>query len=72
MKDRGFIQPGQMTVQMQGRGKRDKKRQVDISDIIGSAEDIERRLQDQLEQPRAMFSGDGPVSSFSTAESTTG
>ena len=72
MKERGFIQPGQMTVQMQGRGKRDKKRQVDISDIIGSAEDIERRLQEQLEQPRAMFSEDGPVSPFTTAGSSRG
>lgn len=30
--------------------------------MIGSAEDIERRIQEQLERPKAMFSEDGPVS----------
>lgn len=29
--------------------------------MIGSAEDIERRIQEQLERPKAMFSEDGPV-----------
>ncbi|KIR59260.1 RNA helicase [Cryptococcus bacillisporus CA1873] len=39
---------------------KDKKKVIDISDIVGSAEDIKRRLQEQIEGPNAMFSEDGP------------
>ncbi|ORY31658.1 Sec63 Brl domain-domain-containing protein [Naematelia encephala] len=39
---------------------REKKQYLDIADIIGSTEDIERRLQEQLERPKAMFSEGGP------------
>ncbi|WRT70052.1 uncharacterized protein IL334_007046 [Kwoniella shivajii] len=42
-----------------GKGK-DRKTHINISDVIGSAEDIERRIQEQLERPKAMFSEDGP------------
>ncbi|WWC64778.1 uncharacterized protein I303_107390 [Kwoniella dejecticola CBS 10117] len=42
-----------------GKGK-DKKTHINISDVIGSAEDIERRIQEQLDRPKAMFSEDGP------------
>lgn len=42
---------------------RDKKQKIDITGMIGSAEDIERRLQEQLGRPKAMFSEDGPVRS---------
>lgn len=41
---------------------REKKQKIDITDMIGSSEDIERRIQEQLERPKAMFSEDGPVS----------
>lgn len=33
--------------------KRDKR--INVTDMIGTNEDIERRLQEQLEGPRAMF-----------------
>ncbi|EIW72173.1 hypothetical protein TREMEDRAFT_70643 [Tremella mesenterica DSM 1558] len=49
-----------MTLSAQPRGKKEKKKHVDISDIVGSAADIERRLQEQLEKPKPMFS-DGPA-----------
>ncbi|ODN73401.1 hypothetical protein L202_07927 [Cryptococcus amylolentus CBS 6039] len=43
------------------KGKfKDKKKVLDISDLVGSAEDISKRLQQQVEGPKAMFSEDGP------------
>ncbi|WVO18470.1 hypothetical protein L204_106187 [Cryptococcus depauperatus] len=43
------------------KGKfKDHKKVLDISDIVGSAEDISRRLQEQLEGPKRMFSEGGP------------
>ncbi|WVR09583.1 hypothetical protein IAU60_006653 [Kwoniella sp. DSM 27419] len=42
------------------RSHKGKDRKINISDVIGSAEDIERRIQEQLERPKAMFSEDGP------------
>ena len=34
---------------------------INITDVIGTNADIERRIQDQLDRPKAMFSEDGPV-----------
>ncbi|WWC72186.1 uncharacterized protein I206_106146 [Kwoniella pini CBS 10737] len=53
-----YLPNNRMTVKA-GKGK-EKKTQINISDVIGSAEDIERRIQEQLERPKAMFSEDGP------------
>lgn len=44
-----------------GKGK---KQIIDITDVIGTSTDIERRIQEQLERPKAMFHEDGPVSQF--------
>jgi hypothetical protein len=33
--------------------------------MIGSSEDIARRIEEQLERPKAMFADEGRVSSFS-------
>lgn len=46
------------TTQRKGRGKKE------VFDLraIGSAEDVEQRLQAQLNGPRAMFSSEGAVS----------
>ncbi|WWD19805.1 hypothetical protein CI109_104269 [Kwoniella shandongensis] len=54
----GYLPTARMTVKS-GKGK-DRKQMINISDVIGSAEDIERRLQEQLERPKAMFSEGGP------------
>lgn len=40
---------------------RDKKQKIDITGMIGSSEDIERRIQEQLERPKAMFIEEGAV-----------
>ena len=32
-----------------------KEKRINVTDIIGTNEDIERRLQEQLEGPKAMF-----------------
>ncbi|WWD03969.1 hypothetical protein V865_002029 [Kwoniella europaea PYCC6329] len=53
-----YLPTNRMSVRA-GKGK-ERKHQIDISDVIGSAEDIERRIQEQLERPKAMFSEDGP------------
>lgn len=54
-----YLPNARMTV----KGKvKDRKKIIDISDIVGSAEDINKRLQEQIEGPKAMFSEDGPVS----------
>lgn len=53
-----YLPNARMTV----KGKvKDRKKIIDISDIVGSAEDINKRLQEQIEGPKAMFSEDGPV-----------
>ncbi|KAK8853378.1 hypothetical protein IAR55_004082 [Kwoniella newhampshirensis] len=54
----GYLPTARMTVKS-GKGK-ERRQMVNISDVIGSAEDIERRLQEQLERPKAMFSEGGP------------
>ncbi|WWC91889.1 uncharacterized protein L201_006838 [Kwoniella dendrophila CBS 6074] len=53
-----YLPSNRMSVKA-GKGK-ERKQQINISDVIGSAEDIERRIQEQLERPKAMFSEDGP------------
>lgn len=53
-----YLPNARMTVK---KKVKDKKKVIDISDIVGSAEDINRRLQEQIEGPKAMFSEDGPV-----------
>lgn len=35
---------------------------IDITDVIGTPEDIERRIQEQLNRPKAMFAEEGRVS----------
>lgn len=35
---------------------------IDITDVIGTPEDIERRIQEQLNRPKAMFVEEGKVS----------
>lgn len=42
------------------KGK-DKKQKMNITDLLGTTEDIDRRIQDQLDRPKAMFHEDGPV-----------
>jgi antiviral helicase SLH1 len=42
------------------KGK-EKKQRIDLSEMIGSSDDIARRIQEQLERTKAMFSEDGPV-----------
>lgn len=46
------------------RGKQ-KKKAIDITEMIGSSEDIARRIEEQLERPKAMFADEGRVSPFS-------
>ena len=41
---------------------------IDITSMIGSNEDIERRIQEQLERPKAMFSDDGRVRLLTLAQ----
>ncbi|OCF34223.1 RNA helicase [Kwoniella heveanensis BCC8398] len=53
----GYV-PSGSRVTVKGKGK--DKKTINISDVIGSAEDIERRIQEQLERPKAMFSEGGP------------
>lgn len=43
------------------KGKQ-KKQAIDLSEMIGSAEDIARRIHEQLDKPKALFHEDGPVS----------
>ncbi|KIR71630.1 RNA helicase [Cryptococcus deuterogattii CA1014] len=52
-----YLPNARMTVK---KKVKDWKKVIDISDIVGSAEDINRRLQEQIEGPKAMFSEDGP------------
>lgn len=54
-----YLPNARMTVK---KKVKDKKKVIDISDMVGSAEDINRRLHEQIEGPKAMFSEDGPVS----------
>jgi len=56
---KNYLPSARLTVTA-AKGK-DRKKIIDISDVIGSNEDIERRLQEQLERPKAFFSEDGPV-----------
>lgn len=35
---------------------------IDITDVIGTAEDIEQRIQEQLNRPKAMFVEESQVS----------
>ena len=46
------------------KGKQ-KKKAIDITEMIGSSEDIARRIEEQLERPKAMFADEGRVSPFS-------
>jgi hypothetical protein len=73
LKSHNYLPSARLTVTA-ARGK-DKKQIIDISDVIGTNEDIERRIQEQLERPKAMFSEDGPVTQllpvqFSEADET--
>jgi antiviral helicase SLH1 len=45
--------------QNKGKGKKG----VDLADVIGSMEDIERRMQEQLGREKAMFTEEGLVRS---------
>jgi antiviral helicase SLH1 len=48
-----------------------KKQAIDLTEMIGSSEDIARRIHAQLDKPKALFHEDGPVSySISTCVST--
>lgn len=42
------------------KGK-EKKQMINLADAIGTNADIERRIQEQLERPKAMFSDDDRV-----------
>jgi hypothetical protein len=45
-----------------GGGRQKKKdRRINVTDMIGTDEDIERRLQEQLEGPKEMFSAEERV-----------
>lgn len=43
------------------KGKQ-KKKAIDITEMIGSSEDIARRIEEQLDRPKAMFADEGRVS----------
>jgi hypothetical protein len=34
---------------------------MNMTDLLGTTEDIDRRIQDQLDRPKALFHEDGPV-----------
>lgn len=38
-----------------------KKQPINVLEMIGSSEDITRRLHEQLDGPKTLFSEDGPV-----------
>jgi hypothetical protein len=42
---------------------------INVTDMIGTDEDIERRLQEQLEGPKAMFAAEERVRSLSISNS---
>lgn len=47
---------------------RKRKGKIDITDVIGTAEDIERRIQEQLSRPKAMFVEESQQRSLQQAE----
>lgn len=47
---------------------RKRKGKIDITDVIGTAEDIERRIQEQLNRPKAMFVEESQQRSLQQAE----
>lgn len=54
-----YLPSARLTVNA-AKGK-EKKHKIDLADMIGSSDDIARRIQEQLERPKAMFSEGGPV-----------
>jgi antiviral helicase SLH1 len=54
-----YLPSARLTVNA-AKGK-EKKQKIDLADMIGSSDDIARRIQEQLERPKAMFSEGGPV-----------
>jgi antiviral helicase SLH1 len=55
----GYLPSSRISVTA-AKGK-EKKQMINITDVIGTNADIERRIQEQLERPKAMFSDDDRV-----------
>lgn len=55
------VRRGLVEAERQGKKPKPKARKgkIDITDLVGTPEDIERRIQEQLHRPKAMFAEEG-------------